>query len=86
MTAPPAIAMTSSDDPFFVNLPRSAIASGHIAGHISEQPSAISEINHIDKWLGASGTTTDPIIAIIEHIFSADDWLMYFGMKINPQM
>ena len=44
MTAPPNIAMMRREEPALVNLPRSAIANGHSAGHISEQPKAISEI------------------------------------------
>jgi len=44
ITAPPAIAMVSSEAPDFVNLPRSAIAKGHNAGHINEQPNAIKKM------------------------------------------
>lgn len=35
MIAPPAIPMTSSAEPVFVNLPSPLIANGKIAGHIN---------------------------------------------------
>ena len=67
----PAIAMISRDEPALVNFPRSAIASGHNAGHIREQPSAINEMNQIETEPGVSTTRSDPMMARMAHIFKA---------------
>lgn len=35
---------------------------------------------------GVSTTSSEPMTARMEHTFSAAAWLMYFGMKMMPQM
>lgn len=71
MITGPAIAIISREEPAFVNFPRSAIANGHNAGHIREQPKAIREINQIERLSETSTTNKEPSIAITEHIFKA---------------
>ena len=50
MITGPAIAIISKEEPALVNFPRSAIANGHNAGHIREQPKAIREITRLKGY------------------------------------
>jgi len=63
-TAPPTIAITINDEPAFVNLPKSVIASGHNAGHINEHPRAINSTKKIEIFSGIRTTINEPKIAI----------------------
>ncbi len=54
-----------------MNLPKSAIANGHRAGHINEQPRAIKPINHIDISAGVKTTSSEPKIPRREQITNA---------------
>ena len=40
----------------------------------------------MDISAGVSTTSTEPMIASTEQIFSAVAWLIYLGMKMMPQM
>lgn len=54
------MAITISEEPAFVNRPKSVIAKGQIAGHINEQPNAMSAMNQMEKAAGAAITATEP--------------------------
>jgi len=78
------MAITISDEPALVNLPSSVIASGHRAGHISEQPTAIKAMNQIEMASGVKTTMIDPKMAKIEQISRAVAWEMNRGIKMIP--
>ena len=71
ITAPPAIAIVSKEEPALVNFPKSAIASGQSAGHINEHPNAMKKIQYTDHIPGRIATSTEPINAIMAQNFMA---------------
>ena len=60
------MAMVSNDEPALVNLPRSAIAKGHSAGHINEHPKAMRKMQQTEKTgLGTTATAILPTRAMM---------------------
>ena len=85
-TAPPAIDDTRNAAPVLVNLPKSTIERGQIAGHISEHANAISTTHQIENAGGVTTIRIEVMIPIHEHILKAPSWLKYLGIRRIPRM
>ena len=85
-TAPPAIDDTKNAAPVLVNLPKSTIERGQIAGQISEQANAISITHQIENSAGVTTIRIEVIKPIHEHILNAPSWLKYLGIRRIPRI
>src|ERR1022692_1487308 len=82
--APPIMPETSKEDPIFVNLPRSAMAKGQIAGHINALATPRNATRYMEIPTGSTAIIIVTIVPVIVDNSNAILWCTNFGINTTP--
>lgn len=78
------MAITKSEAPTLVNLPKPPMANGQMEGYIKELHSPSSTTNSTDIYPSVKSARRVKIIPAAAEYFKAVFWLKYLGIQIMP--